>query len=383
MALATAAAIAALVGTTAQVGSTIANTVGNKDNPYAKRQNDIAAAGLQDSRNNDAYQRALSTLINQRSIAGSQDDYGSGLQYDPATNTWVSKLGAQPKQVQDASDIASILRNTTDLRQAQNVNEAAVGRATAAGPLADTARRNLETYRDMPSDQLTGLLMQRATDASNATFKPMEADILRSMQRTGTAAAPVMASLGRTQYDALRDSLADAQIKGLTGVDQINTGRRQGLEQTAATTGALATPQLQYPGLSTSSNRDTLANLMAARAQQGGVAPAYGMGGVNTAAGQTQAGYKQLQSSVPTPDNSLTEAGKQIGSALGNKSLGDNLSQLFGKTKAEPSWIGQSGGEIDQPKVDALMSKLQPFMNDTQGNAAFSERYTVNGDGSF
>jgi hypothetical protein len=378
--VATAAAIATILGTAVQAGSTIAGTMANKNNPTAQRQNEIALASLQDSRNNDQYQRALSTLINQRSIAGSQDDYGSSVQYDPATNQWVTKLGAQPKMVQDASDLASIARNTTDMRQAQIANAAAAERATAAGPLADRSRRDLETYRDMPSSALSGLLMQRATDAARASYDPLNQEMFRTSQRTGTAAGPVAAALGKQEYDSLRDSLSDAQIKGLSGVDQLNAGRRTSLEQAAATGSSLATPQFQYPGIQTSSNRDTLANLMAARAQQGGVGPAYGAGGVNTGAGQVQAAYKNLQGSVPSPSNAATEGGKQIGSLLSNKeftsSAGTIYNKLFGKDdNSNPNWLGTSGGTYDADNANAMLAKLRPYMNDTQGNADFAASY--------
>jgi len=328
--VATAAAIATILGTAVTAGSTIAGTL-SRGNQTAERGQGIAGAQLQDARNNDAYQKALSTLITQRSIAGAQDEYGSGMQYDPATNTWVSKLGAQPKQVQDAADLAAVSRNTTDLRQAQAANQQAAQRATDAGPVADTALRNLRDNRDMPVGTLAGLLQQRATDAARATFDPLTADTLRSYQRTGTAAAPVMAALGKQQFESLRDTLANSQIQAMTNVDEMNAGRRRSLESSAVNTGGLATPQFQYPGITPSGNRDALANAVAARAQQGGVGAAYGMGGVNTAAGQSQSAYKNLVGSLATPSNALQTAGKEIGTALTNKGFGDSLSTVYNK----------------------------------------------------
>ena len=326
--VATAAAIASLIGTTVGVGSTIAGTM-NRGNGTAQHGQDIALAQLQDARNNDQYQKALSTLITQRSVAGAQDEYGSGMEYDPATNTWRSRLGAQPKAVQDSADLAAISRNTTDLRQAQAANQQAAQRATDAGPVADTALRNLRDNRDMSSSTLAGLLQQRATDAARATFDPLTADTLRSYQRTGTAAAPVMAALGKQQFESLRDTLADSQIKALTGVDEINANRRKSLESSAVNTGGLATPQFQYPGITPSGNRDALANATAARAQQGGIGAVYGMGGVNAANTQSQSAYENLRKSLATPSNSLQTAGKEIGTALSNKSIGDNISTAY------------------------------------------------------
>ena len=369
---ATAAAIAAMIGTTISTGATVAGTMANRNNPVGQRQNEIALAGLQDARNNDAYQRMLSTLINQRSIAGSTDQYGSTLRYDPATNQWVSSLGEQPKAVQDAADLAAISRNTTDLRQAQAANEAVSRRATLAEPMADRAIRDLDSFRPMTSDVLTGLLQQRATAASDATFRPLVADTLRSFQRSGTAAGPVLASLGKSQYDALRDSLMASQIQGLTGVDQINQSRRQGLEQSAANASTIATPQFQYPGVNPSSNRDTLANLVAARSQQGGVGPAYGAGAVNAASGQGQTAYKNLAGSLTQPSNALSETGKQIGSALSNKDTIDALGKVYTKL------FGSSGSTYDATKGDAFAQNLQQYNN--PANDANYFRPTPTGD---
>lgn len=363
---ATAAAIAALIGTTISTGAAVAGTMANRNNPAAQRQNEISAAALQDARNNDQYQKMLSTLINQRSIAGSTDAYGSTLSYDPATNQWISSLGAQPKAVQDASDLASISRNTTDLRQSQFANEAVARRAALAEPMADRAIRDLGSFRPMGADTLTGLLQSRATAASDATFRPLVSDTLRSFQRTGTAAGPVLASLGKQQYDSLRDSLMASQIQGLTGVDQVNQSRRTGLEQSAANASTIATPQFQYPGINPSSNRDTLANLVAARSQQGGIGPAYGAGAVNAGSGQTQGAYKNLVGSIMQPSNADSEAAKQIGSALQNKDTTSNLSTIFGKL------FGGGGGTYDAAKGDAFAQQLQQYNNPTNDPTYFA-----------
>ncbi len=191
-------------------------------------------------------------------------------------------------------------------------------------------------------------------------------DTLRSFQRSGTAAGPVLASLGKQQYDSLRDSLMASQIQGLTGVDQINQSRRQGLEQSAANASTIATPQFQYPGVNPSSNRDTLANLVAARSQQGGIGPAYGAGAVNAASGQGQTAYKNLMGSIMQPSNADSEAAKQIGSALTNKDFSSNLSTVFGKL-----FGGGSGttGTVDGLKVST--AQQYPYYNPGSDDRTF------------
>jgi hypothetical protein len=98
--------------------------------------------------------------------------------------------------------------------------------------------------------------------------------------------------------------------------------------------------------------------LVAARSQQGGIGPAYGAGGVNTAGGQTQGAYKNLTSSIFLPSNADSEAFKQIGSALQNKDFTSNLSttlkSLFGGS-------GGTTGTVDGLKVST--AQQYPYYN--------------------
>ena len=230
---------------------------------------------------------------------------------------------------QTASDQAGITRNTVDMQRAEAANQDAAQRATQAGPAYDTAIRDLQSFRPMGSDELAGLEKQQATNATNATFRPLVADTLRSFQRSGTAAGPVLANIGKTQYDALRDSLMKSRIDAITGMDAINQSRRQGLEQSAANRYSLATPQFQYPGINTATGSNTMANLVAQRAQQAGTAPAFGAGGVNTAAGQRQTAGANVAGAVPGQLNTAADVGKDIGSMLSNKDLVSNAQELF------------------------------------------------------
>jgi hypothetical protein len=359
MAISAIAAGGALLGGLSSAYGTL-----TRGNQQQQTKYDYSLANLDAAQNNELYQRALSALINTRSVAGTQDSFGSSVQYDPATNTWRTVLGPLPEAAQRASDLAGISRNTTDVRNAQFANEQAALRAAQAGPAADTAIRNLQSYRPMGSDELAGLLTAQATNASNATFRPLVADTLRSFQRSGTAAGPVLADIGRTQYNALRDSLMKSRTDAITGVDAINQGRRQGLEQSAANAYTLSTPQFQYPGLNTATGSNTLANLVAQRAQQAGTAPAYGAAGVNTAANQRQTAGQGVIGNVPGQLNTAADVGKDIGSMLSNKDLVNNLGNLFDS--------GDSGS------VDAWQRELtnspQSRYYDPTGTATFGSK---------
>ena len=347
--VATAAAIIGALGTVAGVGTSIAG-MGAQSAQQAK-QYGIQLQGLEDARQNSEYQRALSAMINQRSVAGTQDSFGSTVQYDPGTNTWVSKLGPLPEATQRAADQASIRRNTTDMQMAELANQEAARRATQAAPAYDTAIRNVQSFKPMGRDELVGLLSQQATRASNATFAPLRQDMIRQYMRSGTAAGPVLAQLGRQQEESLRNDLVDAQIKGMTSVDQLNQGRRQGLEQTAANTATLSQPQFQYPGVNPSNINDTMANLVSARAQRSALDPAYGAGGVNTASAANQTALAALAGKVPGDTHAGADAAKTIADTLRSNDFQKNLttigSSLFGPKVYDGSL---SGTTYDQPQ---------------------------------
>jgi hypothetical protein len=291
-------AVAGLAGQALNSGRSNAQQTGNQALQYQ---------ALQDARDNSANQSLVQALINQRSVAGTQDPYGGGTRYDPATNTWINTQGKLPAAANTAAMQAAISRNTTDLRGAQFANEQEALRASRAAPAADAAQRELASFRPMGGDQLTGLLTNQATLAANNTFNPLIADTLRNFARTGTAAGPVLGQIGRDQATNLRQSLIDAQIKGMTSVDQINQGRRQALEQTAANTATLAHPQLQYSGISPSGVDTTMAQVVGQRAAAAGQAPAYGMAGMNLASKQVEDAYGVAGKSIADPNFNINK----------------------------------------------------------------------------
>ena len=333
-----------MVALTAAIGALLAGagSVAGAFRSTAQPQQrfDIQERAQQDAENNAAFQRALSVLINQRSVAGTQDSFGSTLRYDPATNTWVSNLGPLPQAEQTAASQAAISRNTTDLGQTQLANTEAMRRAATAGPVYDTAIRNLQAFRPKTADELSGLLTQQGLTANNAVMRPIIADTLNTYARTGTAAAPALAKLGRQSYDNLKDAMVSGRIQALQSTDQLNNTRRQGLESAATTAAGLANPSLQFSGVQSSSQSKDLASLLADRAKTASTAPAFGAAGVNTATNLNQEALKNLAGSVPDPNtglNNVLNAVKGLGSTLQNKDLLANLTTLFGpKPAADP-----------------------------------------------
>lgn len=344
--------IAPTIAAVAALGSAAINS--SRSNGQAIQQSGVNQQALNDAQNNYRNQQMIQALINQRSIAGQVDSQGTSLEYDPVLNQWVSKLGKLPEKVQTTADQASISRNTTDLKQAQFANQEAAVRASRAAPYADASRRELESFKPMPQDQLIGLLQQQATNASNATFRPLVQDTLRSFARTGTSAGPVLGQIGKDAASNLRDSLIDAQIKGMTGTDQINQSKRSGLQSAAQTGAALATPAFGYSSVNSSPYSTAMQSLLGQRATGAATAPAYGAGATNTANKQEQDAYGAYAKGIPDPNygieqmrSGLSSVNTAFGAGGAGKSLIDaltkNNSTNAGDTLGQVNALGAGG----------------------------------------
>jgi hypothetical protein len=317
----------AAVGAIANLASSGMNA--NRSNQQQVQDQSLQLRALQDAENNQRNQALVQALINQRSVAGTQDQYGGGTRYDPATNTWVTTQGKEPEAATRAAMQAAISRNTTDLRQAQFANEQEAVRAARAAPTADTAGRELANFRPMGSDQLVGLLGQQATLANNAVFNPLVADTLRSFARTGTSAGPVLGQIGRDAATNLRQSLIDAQIKGMTSVDAINQGRRSGLESSAANAATIARPGFQYSGISPAGVDNSMAQVVSQRASQAGVAPYLGMAGANQATALGGAAAAQAGKSIPDPNFALDNTRSMLSNLSGTLKPGGGVNDFL------------------------------------------------------
>jgi hypothetical protein len=328
-----------------------------RNNNQQLTQSAISGQGVADAAANKQQADMVQALINQRSIASQTDSSGTSLAYDPATNTWKTTLGKVPQQVQDSADQAAISRNTTDLRQAQFANEQSAKRAALAQPYADATRRDLESFKPMGYDQLTGLLQQQATNASNSTFSPLVADTLRSFARTGTSAGPVLGQIGRDASKNLRDSLIDAQIKGMTGADSINQSKRSGLEGAASNAQSLATPAFGYTNISASPYSTAMTAAATNRATGASTAPAYGASASNAAEKSLQDAYGNQEKNVPNTNygtDVVTSSLNQLGTATGSGGSINNLisaltknSTNSGDTLKKVQQLGEGGATPD------------------------------------
>jgi hypothetical protein len=322
--------IAPTIAAVASLGSA-AMGMGRQQNTGA---NSYSQAQLDLDYNNMRNQQLVQALVNQRAVAGSQDSFGTTVKYDPATNQWVTDLGDLPKASDTAAMQAGITRNTTDLQNQELVNQQAMRRAALASPVADAAVRDLSTFRPKSYGDLVGLLTQQSTEANRQAYDPLRADTLRSVARTGTAAAPILAQLGLGEAQNLRNSMRDNLISAMTSTDQINQSKRAGLENAAVNASSLATPNLGTTALTPSTANSTLAQLVAQRAGNAAYTTAAGAAGPNNAANIAGAGFNAARSTVPDPNFGLNQAVsglKDLGTAFGKGGSGNDLiSALFG-----------------------------------------------------
>lgn len=336
------AVTAALIAGGAALGSAGIGALGRSQGGVGQA-NQISQQQLDLEKNNALQQQIVQAMINQRAVAGSQDSFGSTMRYDPATNTWISSLGPLPEASDRAAMQAGIQANTVDPARVRLANAIAMRRAAEAGGYADTTRRDLQSFRPMGQDELVGLLTRQGTEAARATYDPLRNDVERSVARTGTAAGPVLTELGRGEAQNLRNSLRDAMIGGMTQTDQINQSRRAGLENAAANASTLATPQLQNPSVTGSSQGNTLATLLAQRSTNSPLASAYGMSGVNNAVNGTAAGFNALRANQLDPNFGLNQAVsglKSLSTFFGQGGGGQDLIKAIG------GWFG--GGSDNQ-----------------------------------
>lgn len=349
MALATAAAIAGIASAGVGIGKSLFG-----GNSQQEDQFKILAQQLALARQNAQQTGIDARNVNRTATAGFTDSSGSSLQYDPATNQWVSTLGRLPQQAQNAYDQATIDRNTTDMAMARSANQMALDNAARAQPLIDAARRRYENFRPMQASDLTSLLAQRAVESNNETFRPLIQDTLMATNRANTGSGQILADLGRASARQLRAGMLDAEIGGIQNVGTINNQNRQGLAGDLAAAQNAGTAQFQFP---TIAQNNPNAAMLAAINDRARTAAFTGAGTLNAqtnaikAAGDAASG---AAGKVPDPLAGLQGVQQGLGSLsnllktdstkTGLKSIGDFFSP---PTDPEDTFFPANGPEND------------------------------------
>jgi len=360
MAFTTAAAIAGLASAGIGIGKQLFGGNGQQQQAF-----DTLAGQLAQSNANAQNANRSAALAGQLGRAGFTDSSGNSLRYDPATDQWVSTLGALPQQAQTASDQATIARNTTDLRQAQGANERADLNAARAQPLISAAMMRLSQFKPQTTDELSGLLQESAVNANNAVYRPLVADTLRQFARTGTSAGPVLADIGRRSSADLRQAMIDSRVAGLQNVEQVNNSRRQGLQSDLGTAIAAGTPQFQYPQIASNNPQKDMLAAIVARSGNAGLTQAVATNAATSAAnaGNQLAGANA--GATPDPLAGLTGASTGF----------DSLSKLLQDKKVQQG-LGSAGGFISNT---LFPGGTQAFGNNTN---ILNSRVTEPGLGS-
>jgi len=330
--VATAAAIAGMIGTGVSVGTSLFGGKGTN------QRTDIMEQQLADARQAQLAAQIAGAQTSRLGRAGYSDSMGGGYEYDPATNTWTTKLGPEAQAAQSAADRASIERHTTDMRQAQGANARADRNAVAAQQMIDAARRRFGDFRPMDAEGLTADLTSRAVDANNQAYTPARQDLLRTITRTGSGGGDLLARQGEAQAGDLRKAMLDARIQALGSVDQINNSRRQGLASDLQTATAAGTPNFQYTNITPrTDNKDMLAALTT-RANSAGYTSALGQQGVQGANKQAQDAATGYAGSIPKDPSwlsNLYSGSQQITNMFKDKDFTNTVGSWFGDDKKD------------------------------------------------
>ena len=349
------ALIAALIGGAASLGAAGIGAMSRGGGGGG--QQGVSQDELNFNKQQLAAQMQQQALANQRAVAGTRDSFGTTVKYDPYTNTWTTDEGPLPQASDTAAQQSAITRNTTDLQQQELVNALAMRRAGLAAPAADAALRDLQSFRPMRQDELAGLLTQQSTDAARAAYDPLRADTLRAVARTGSAAGPVLAQLGKSEADNLRQSLRENLITAMTQTEGINQQRRAGLENAAANTNALATPSIGQVGLANPATAQ-LGQLGAQRAAY--AAGSTPRGSPNTTG--TDAAYAALRGSQGDPNFGVNQAVsglKSLGTFMGSNQ-GTKLVQGIGDLFSD-----NGRGSVDDWTKELQASPQSPYYDPT------------------
>ena len=339
MALATAAAIAGIVGTGVGVAKSLSGGGGADRTQY-----DLLLRQLQDSQANSTNARIAAAGVNQMARSGFDDGQGGGLRYDPATGTWHSTLGPEALAAQRASDAATTTRNTTDMYRAGGANDQAAMNAARSQAFIDAARRRYEDFRPQTADELTALLTSQVADANNQTYEPMRGMVAGQALRSGNSAgSAVLDRLAMQQGNDLRRGMIDARVAALQNVGNINNTQRQGLAMDLGAANAAGTPNFQYPGIAPSTyNKDMLAALTS-RANNAGYTSAYGLQAANQAQSIANTAGKDAAGAVPDPFAGLNRAElglRNLSQTLGSnnsRALYDKIGGWFGPGQQDPT----------------------------------------------
>ena len=316
MAFSALAAIAAAVTAASAVGGGI--MASNSAAAANKTQAQVANNNQVQARNQQQYLAALNAEAQKRAVAGSVSGRGDTTSYDPATNTWSTQLSPASQRIQNASDQASVSRDTKDLATGQQANDMAMQEAIKAREAAGPALNAVKNFQPMTAQGLEGDLQQTATTANRQAEDPVIADTLRQFARTGTAAGPVLTNMMRDNATSLRQTMLQDKISSMQNVDNINNSQRAGLMGTYAGLNAASHPSLSFSPLSGNSPTDALTAAMTQRATgapaistQGGYSTAMADGTTNNA-GQ----FAALHPGVSNLGASIVSGGDQISNLL-------------------------------------------------------------------
>lgn len=182
---------------------------------------------------------------------GFQNSDGSSVEFDPSTGTWVTKDTVGDDTEDAAASDALTSENTTRATQDQALRRRALSRGEedAVSVGGDLARYESDLRSGGPSSSVIAALVAKSGLAGvNSQFDKARNAGATQMIRTGGDSSKMYANLAREQADAQGKIMADAELAGLTGAEQIASSKASRLSPII---NSLATRRLAMPNVDT------------------------------------------------------------------------------------------------------------------------------------
>lgn len=325
-------------------------------------QRDLAAANIGQQQNDARYMQSLNAEALRRASAGSSDSFGTTTQYDPYTNTWKAMLGQQPEQAQSAAYGANTIRGAVDTPRASYGNEEAASRASRNNAGTSGALNELNSFRGITGEAERGALQDDTLRANNATYRPLVADTLRQYSRTGTAAGPVLAQLGRSSADSLSRQMAQNTVAAQSAASNTNTANQGRLENKVRANVGAGTPGGSTFAPNTSEG--PMALLTQLMGQRAATAAQPATSGAYSSAIGSNAGTNAAALGAKYPGNNLLDAQRT------------NTAGKYGTDLVDSLW-GSSGGTA------SVASQISDWFNGTTPTGINNANINKGGVGMF
>lgn len=256
--------------------------------------------------------------------AGTIDELGNQLIYDPVSNTWKTTLSKTGQQISDANTGEQLRELQYDAPMARGEAIANAGERSKDRDVAGSLRQQLQDQVSgrtaVSGNQLAGALSYGRGLAATAGERQATRAFNTNAMRTGMgagAAADALATAGQQFSDQRAQAMGNPLVEGMQMADQTNQQRRGSLVDaySALASRAAGGGNVQYtPSNQSSSLASTLATSKQAAASGGNSAIA----GLNGAANTSNANTNLIGAAVPNYNSSFNGLTDIMSTMAGN-----------------------------------------------------------------